>query len=135
MFTVPVAVADSPIDGKGVFSVHDIRKGTVVWKYREGHDNKLNRAEAEALPSVIRAYLERTGYLSPWSGMFIFPPPDDPALYLNHSRTPALIARFNKKVSPEPYFVASRHIKAGEELTNNYVEFDGIIRSTLPEWV
>jgi SET domain-containing protein len=53
------------------------------------------------------------------------PPEDDPACYTNHDpegfNTSVV---FDKDVSDEPIFVANRDIEQGEEITNNYLEFD-----------
>lgn len=134
MYKVSVAVDDSPIDGKGVFTRKDIAKDTVVWQFNDKHDIVFTPAEYEAVPPEYKARLKNTGYLSPWSNNWVFPPKDDPAQYTNHSAHNNLSARFDAEVSPEPYFVANRDIVAGEELTNNYHEFDQITRTTKPQW-
>lgn len=90
--------------------------------------------EYEKLNSENREYIEKVGYLSPLSNMWIFPDKDDNAKYTNHSNTNNLTAVKNTELSEEIYFIANRDIEASEELTNNYHEFDEFIKSIKPEW-
>lgn len=78
--------------------------------------------------------LLHSAYLSPWSHMWICPPADDPACYTNHQADNNLSARYDPTISTEPFFVANRSIAIGEELTNNYHEFDDLTRTENPEW-
>lgn len=80
--------------------------------------------EYNDLDQGARTALDRIAYLSAESNQYIFPPENDPALYVNHSDHNNLVAVVDKQVSPEPHFVANRDIELGEELTNNYTEFD-----------
>ncbi len=125
MYTIQLEIKESPIDGKGVFTIVDIKKGTIVWRYTEGHDKKMTKALFESLGETRKTILERIAYLSPTSDMWVMPPEDDPACYTNHDpiahNTSVVI---NREISDEPLFVANRDIKAGEEITNNYLEFD-----------
>lgn len=66
--------------------------------------------------------------------MWVYPPEGDPAEFTNHSMNSNLSVVYNKQVSPEPYFVANRDILAGEELTNNYHEFDAMTQKESPSW-
>lgn len=134
MYVVPVTVAESKIDGKGVFARFAIAKGSVAWIYKEGYDIQLTPNEYDSLPAVKKIAMDKTGYLSPWSGLWIFPPNKDPAQFTNHSLKNNLSVIYDSKVSPEPYFIANKDIEAGEELTNNYYEFDAITRQTKPTW-
>lgn len=134
MYQVPVRVSESTIEGKGVFATAVISKGSRVWIFTEGHDIVMNTKEYNALPEKEKAKIKKTGYLSPWSGQWIFPPANDPAQFTNHSPNNNLSVVFDGEVSPEPFFIANRDIKQGEELTNNYHEFDKITQQTKPEW-
>ena len=90
--------------------------------------------EYEKLNSENKEYIEKVGYLSPLSNMWIFPDKDDNAKYTNHSNINNLTAVKNTEFSEEIYFIANRDIEASEELTNNYHEFDEFIKSIKPEW-
>ena len=134
MYKTLVKVAPSAIDGEGVFAQQDIKHGSIVWQFDEKHDHRITQACHEELPEEEKKRLERVAYLSPWSGLWVYPPTGDPAEYTNHSNNNNLTTRFDSQVSPEPYFIANRDIKSGEELTNNYREFDEITRISKPEW-
>lgn len=134
MYKVLVNVQASNIDGKGVFAQQDIQKDTIVWQYTADHDHAITQAEFDAKDQVEQEYLQRVAYLSPWSNLWVFPPKGDPAEYTNHSNQNNLTVEFNSNVSSEPYFIASRDIADGEELTNNYLEFDKIAKTAPPDW-
>lgn len=134
MYTVPVEVAKSEIDGNGVFAKANIAEGTTVWMYKAGYDIALTPEEYASLTDSEKASIEKTAYLSPWSGLWVFPPMNDPAQYTNHSPRNNLSVAFDSKVSTEPYFLANKNIEAGDELTNNYHEFDKITQQTNPNW-
>lgn len=125
MYTVPVEILESKIDGKGVFAKAGIKKHTIVWQYTNGHDKKMTQEQFDSLDESTKTVLQRIAYLSPTTTMWVMPPEDDPACYTNHdpeNYNTSVI--FDKEVSDEPIFVANRDIKQGEEITNNYLEFD-----------
>lgn len=134
MYKVLVNVKTSNIDGKGVFAQQDIEKDTIVWQYNAGHDHAITQAEFDAKDMVEKEYLHRVAYLSPWSNLWVYPPKGDPAEYTNHSPDNNLTVRFDEDVSSEPYFIANRDISLGDELTNNYHEFDKITQTAKPQW-
>jgi SET domain-containing protein len=134
MYVVDVEVSQSPINGQGVFASSDIPKGKIVWLFQQDYDQRLTNNAFQKLPSDKREYLSHTAYFSPWSNLWVFPPENDPAEYTNHSDEHNLSVVFDESVSPEPYFVANKNIQAGEEITNNYHDFDKITRQTKPNW-
>lgn len=132
MYLVPIETRKSTIEGTGVFTLEAIKKGTVVWKYVAGHDQSLSVVDYEKLDESSKQYMKKVAYLSPTSGQYVFPPENDPALYTNHDASHHnLTAIMDKNISPEPHFIANRDITPGEELTNNYHEFDVAI-ATMP---
>lgn len=125
MYTVSVAIHESPIEGKGVFATDFIPQGTIVWQYTEGHDRKITRAEFDGLDEATKTALQRVAYLSPTTKMWVIPPDDDPACYTNHNpKDFNTSVSFEPKISEEPLFRANRNIEAGDEITNNYTDFD-----------
>ena len=138
MYLIPVKTGKSTIEGTGVFTLEAIKKGTITWKYVDGHDQTLSVAEYEKLDEAGKKYMEKVAYLSASSGQYIFPPENDPALYTNHNAPHNnLTVVVDGSISPEPHFVANRDIVAGEELTNSYHEFDAAInlKTIKPEWL
>jgi uncharacterized protein len=138
MYIVEIVAKDSSIQGRGVFANSDISKGEIVWKYVEGHDLTLRQSEYENLTKEKKEYLDKVAYLSKESGFYIYPPDNDPALYTNHnSFNYNLSVVVDTDISTEPFFIANRDIKAGEEITNNYHEFDEAIKTKgiIPDWL
>lgn len=134
MYVVPVKVSKSEIDGSGVFAEASIAKESIVWVYKDGHDLSLTPDEYKLLTLNKKNILNKIAYLSPWSGLWVFPPHNDPAQFTNHSPRNNLSVVFDDKISAEPYFIANKDIEVGEELTNNYHEFDKITQLTKPVW-
>jgi len=136
MYIVPVEVKASSINGKGVFAKQDIKKGAIVWQYTEDHDKKMSTQAFKQLDDSTKKALQRVAYLSPTSGMWVIPPDDDPAYYTNHnSNTHNTAVMVDSKLSDEPIFFANRDIKSGEEITNNYLEFDTNTKPKSFDWL
>ncbi len=135
MYLFKVEIKKSPINGKGVFALENISKGQVVWKYEPGNDRFLSVEDYEKLDSDKRLKLDRIAYLSPSTKRYVYPPENDPALFTNHSINNNLSVVFDNSVSDEPFFVANKEINIGEEITNNYLDFDSAIKNHRPEWL
>ena len=134
MYVVKVRIAKSKIDGKGVFAIEKIPKGKIVWLYDPLQDLSVTQEEFTKLDKVEKARFYHSAYLSPWSGLWICPPPDEAANYTNHSLQNNTTVKYDASISSEPYFIANHNIKIGEEITNNYYEFDEITKQTKPDW-
>lgn len=135
MYLVPVEVKNSLIHGKGVFATADIPKDTVVWKFKKDHDQRLSVEAYEDLGHDEKKLAQKTAYLSPQSDMWVIPPPDDPACFTNHSKNANLSVVFDKKLSSEPIFIAKEDIAAGDEITNDYREFDKNADDEQSDWL
>lgn len=134
MYKVLVNVAPSDIDGKGVFAQQYIKQGSNVWMYDKDYDHAITQAEFDSKDPAEKERLHRVAYLSPWSKLWVYPPKGDSAEYTNHSNNNNLSVRFDATISTEPYSIANRDIKSGEEITNNYHEFDKITPTIKPRW-
>ncbi|MFH1694406.1 MAG: SET domain-containing protein [Patescibacteria group bacterium] len=134
MYLIKIEVGDSKIEGKGVFTLEDIKKDSVVWRYDPNHDESLSITDFEALDKDAREGLLRVAYLSESSNRWVYPPDDDPARFTNHSEQNNLSVIFDKSVSEEPLFVANKDIKKDEELTVNYLEFDNRPEKDVLDW-
>lgn len=134
MYIVAVAAGDSVINGKGVFAIKPIPKGKIVWLYDKEQDLSVTQEDFATFNEEKKEWFYHSAYLSPWSGLWICPPRNDASNYTNHSADNNLSVAYDTDVSSEPYFIANRDIKQGEELTNNYHEFDKITQETNPDW-
>jgi hypothetical protein len=117
MMLIPTYVAPSTIEGVGVFAAEDVSEGALIWQLAPGLDRLIRKDEIGDLPPLFQSFAERYGY----------PYPHDPGVliveldngrFMNHSEHPN--TRFD---DPDAGF-AVRRIRAGEELTCNYSEFD-----------
>jgi SET domain-containing protein len=135
MYLVKVDVRDSRIDGKGVFAIEDVKQDTVVWKFDPSHDKSLSLEDFDVLDDAARKDLLRVAYLSTATNHWVYPPENDSALFTNHSEKNNLAVSYDPEISEEIFFKSNRDIKAGEELTVNYKEFDARSADKLEIWL
>ena len=135
MYLFPIEVKASIIEGKGVFTLSKIPKGEIVWKFVEEYDHTLSKDLFDALDDRVKTKLKRVAYLSATTNRYIYPPENDPANFTNHNKNFNLSVVVDTTISEEPFFIANRDIEIGEELTNNYSEFDETIKTNKPKWV
>ncbi len=64
MYIIPVTVKESPIQGKGVFAVGNITKGTIAWKFVNTHDMTMSKEDASVASDEVKQMLEKVGYIS-----------------------------------------------------------------------
>lgn len=117
MMLVPTYVAPSKIEGVGVFAAEDVPEGQLIWELAPGLDRLIGSRELAELPPVLQAFAERYGYPYPHDPDVMIVELDN-GRFMNHSDTPN--TRFD---DPDAGYTL-RAIKAGEELTCNYAEFD-----------
>lgn len=110
-------VAQSAVEGVGVFAGEFIAAGTPIWRLNPDLDRLIPNAEYEAAPPFLRELLDRYAYPSPDKPGFIVYEVDN-GRFMNHSETP------NTDFSGSTA-VAIVDIKAGEEMTCNYGDFFG----------
>jgi hypothetical protein len=117
-------IAKSNIHGLGLFTNVDIKKGSVVWEFNEVFDKKISDHDKIRLPEHIQKFIERHGFKDV-TGWWILDGGND--LYVNHHNDPNLI----QSDEPNPIsksLIASRDIKTGDELTENYLEWDDMVK-------
>ncbi|HWH18877.1 MAG TPA: SET domain-containing protein [Allosphingosinicella sp.] len=117
MMLVPTYVAPSKIEGVGVFAAEDIAAGARIWELAPGLDRLIHKSEVAALPPALQAFVERYSYPYPHDPEQLIVELDN-GRFMNHSDRPN--TRFD---DPDAGF-ARRAIRAGEELTCDYSEFD-----------
>lgn len=116
MLQVRTILGISGIHGIGLFAVHNIPRGELVWKFDEGFDIKISRPAAlPALPQFSRDFINHHGYINPEDEAVIVLCADN-ARFLNFSNTPNLamarVIDFGEK-----RLIAAREILQGEEIT------------------
>lgn len=116
MLLVRTYLDKSPIHGLGVFAGEFIRKDTKIWRFVEGYDRCYSPEQFARLPKPARDFLKNYAYRV--DGEILFTVDHDH--YINHSEKPNTYLKSG-------YTVASRDIRKGEEITNDYREFDAAL--------
>lgn len=119
MLLIPTYIAPSKIDGFGLFAAVLLPAGTVWWRFDERIDRAFSVDEFDALPELIREHVRRSGYEQHGR---IFMCGDD-ARFINHSTSsPSIPFAEPGYITTSSIFV--RDVLAGEEITENYTQFD-----------
>lgn len=118
MLTVRTQLRYSSIHGLGCFAAEDIKKGRVVWRYDEGVDLTFSEEDLTQFPISFREFLSMYAYSPISEQKRVYVLCADNARHMNHDENP------NLDETPDGLNVANRDIKAGEELTCNYLQFD-----------
>jgi SET domain-containing protein len=121
MLMVKTRLGLSEIAGIGLFAAEDIPAGTVTWRYMGEFDRLLTREEIDSLPEPARSSILEHVYLNDASGKFVLCA--DNARFMNHAEDPNTEG-VHAPGAIEGYDVATRDIRAGEEMTCNYHTFD-----------
>jgi len=113
MLLVKTYLDKSEIHGLGVFAGERIRKRTKIWRFVEGFDHAYSPKQFAKLPKPAREFLKNYGYRV--DGEILFTVDND--RHINHSEDPNTYLKSG-------YAIARRNIRKGEEITNDYREFD-----------
>jgi len=119
MLLVRTRIGPSSIAGIGLFAVEDIAATTPVWKLQEGFDVRLTQKDFLKLSMPAQEQVLNYCYFNERTQTYVVC--GDDARFFNHSDAP------NVSSSSEEDAVdcALRDIAAGEELTQDYHNFDG----------
>ncbi len=118
MLLVRTYVAQSAIEGVGVFAAEPIARGTPIWRLEPSLDRLIPLDTWRSAPPHLKELIDRYAYPSadfPGHVVYDF----DNGRFMNHSSDP------NTDFSAAVGGVASRDIAAGEEITCDYGEFYG----------
>jgi SET domain-containing protein len=118
MLTVKTNLKYSEIHGLGCFAAEDLKKGQIVWRFDPGIDLVFRNEDLKKLPPSFSEFIKVYAYspVSEKEKTYILC--SDHARHMNHSEDP------NLAETPEGENIALRDIKAGEELTCDYTQFD-----------
>ncbi|MEA2701613.1 MAG: uncharacterized protein QOE22_322 [Candidatus Parcubacteria bacterium] len=124
MILVKSTLGPSAIHGIGLFAEEPIKEGTKVWEFAPGFDLAVTKEEVEKLSEPAREDFFNYAYLSKHTGRYILC--SDDARFFNHDPDANTTCHIPAGKEMEDALVchATRDIQAGEELTNNYGEFD-----------
>jgi SET domain-containing protein len=113
LFKTEVKVATDPKMGLGLFATEFIPKDSVVWKFVEGVDIQVSIDEVEQMSEAQQEYFNKYAWIE---GDYYYASCDH-TNFINHSYQPNL--KIIGKV-----IIAFKNIELGEELFENYSEFD-----------
>ena len=117
---VPTYVAPSEIAGVRLFAATELPAGTVVWEFDERVDWAIPPEDVARFPEPYRSRMRRYLYLDE-NGLYILC--GDAAKFMNHSADP------NCDDSDALHTVTRRAVRADEELTCDYAQFDAESRA------
>ncbi len=114
----------SNIHSVGLFATEFIPKGAKVWEFTEGFDLVLTKESVEKLSRAAQEQFLNYAYLSKKSGKYVLC--SDDARFFNHQIPTNVTCRVpdGSTIAEALECFAARDIQPGEELTNNYEEFD-----------
>jgi SET domain-containing protein len=117
MRLITTYVAQSQIEGLGVFSGEFVPRGSLLWSLNPKFDIFVHETEIGALPPHMRTFIARYSY--PHLEMPGYRVVDvDNGRFMNHSLAP----NTDFRIFDKGYALAD--IAEGEEITCNYHEFD-----------
>lgn len=117
MLLISTYVAQSSIEGLGVFAGEYVPRGSLIWNLNPKFDIFVHETEIGPLPPHMQTFIARYSY--PHLEMPGYRVVDvDNGRFMNHNLTPNTDFRIFDKG------YALRDIAQGEEITCNYHEFD-----------
>lgn len=117
MFLDKITLKPSAIHGIGVFADQFIPKGTPVYRHTDALDLRLTPEEFSRLDPREQALIRHYGYREKHTGLYRLD--HDDIRFVNDSNTPTI------GLDPESgTLVALRDTAPGEELTQNYSDFE-----------
>jgi SET domain-containing protein len=125
MLLVDTYLAQSPIQGLGVFASEFIQRGQLIWSLNPKFDIFVHEAELEAMPPHMRTFIARYTYPHlEMPGVMVLD--SDNGRFMNHSLAP----NTDFRIFDRGY--ALTDIGDGEEITCNYHEFDPTFAGYFP---
>lgn len=120
MLRVKTFLKFSDIHGIGCFAGEDIKAGQIVWSLDPDLDLEIDESRISTYPPAVVEFLKTYSYGQQSGNKKTYILCGDHARHMNHSENPNLLEGGDNQAIN----IAGRDIKAGEELTCNYHEFD-----------
>ena len=122
MFLVPVEIKESEHHGRGIHTLVDIPAGTAVWKPdKRTHVWSLRRMVKKLPAETLREALTSGNYFHSVRKFQWF---EDEIRFLNHGGDASNIGSNDSPIPEQDTLIALRQIQAGEELTEDYNDFN-----------
>ena len=121
MLLIKATAKTSSIHGLGLFADQNIAKGTKIWQFSPGLDLEIEPSDFEKLTQSEKEFINFYGFRSKKTDKYHLS--FDNVRFINHSKEGNITIDQTTHDVEYP-LTANRDIKAGEELTQNYFEFD-----------
>lgn len=105
--------------GVGLFTRENLKKGKIVYTASPILDVDISQEEFDSLDEKEKREVRYWGFWDEPNNMWHVD--FDNSKFINHSFNPTLTQDSNYK---DAYLIAARDVKNGEELTQNYLEFE-----------
>lgn len=119
MLVVKTKIKNSKIHGIGLFADEFIPKGTLIWQLNKKFDLIYNKRQFNSLPNKVKDAIIFYGHFQKEEGGYVLC--SDDARFFNHSTNPNCRSEIGKTY-------ALKDIKKGEEMTDNYLEWDELFK-------
>lgn len=124
MLLVPTYLDKSDIQGIGLFAKDYIPEGTMISKFQPGFDLVIPKDDLLKLSSPVIEQVARYSYQNKETLDYILC--SDDQRFVNHADEPNVLCKMpeNSTNPDDQECYAVRDIHPGEEITNDYREFD-----------
>lgn len=121
MLHVKYKLDKSPLHGIGLFTDEPLKTGTLIYSSSPILDVNISQSQFDSLQEAERNEVRFWGFWveeeQVWHVDF------DVSKFINHSFEPTVTQHPDHK---DAYLIATRDIRQGEELTQNYLEFESL---------
>ncbi len=123
MILIKIKLDRSEIHGLGCFAREFVKKGQLVWRFDENFDVAFKKEYVDKLPEATKENFLNYIYISKTTGDYILC--SDDSRFFNHDDNPNVSCVIPEGAkNNELVCFATRDINEGEELTNDYRDFD-----------
>jgi len=124
MLLIRTTVQPSPIHGLGLFAAEPVTKGAAIWRFSPGLDLEIALLEFEKFTRYEQDVILFYGFHSRKTGKYHLS--FDDVRFINHAEQGNVTTDEARGTEDDVEFVlvAARDIAAGEELMQDYYEFD-----------
>ena len=119
MIHIKYKLDKSKLHGVGLFTEEDLKKGQVVYTASPLLDVDITDKEFESLNKKEKREIKYWGFWDEPNNVWHID--FDNSKFINHSFEPTLTQKSEHK---EAYLITTRAVRKGEELTQNYLEFE-----------
>src|SRR5580704_5514576 len=124
MLLIRTTIAPSEIHGLGLFAAEPVSRGAAIWRFSSGLDLEISELDFEKFMPYEQDVILFYGFHSKKTGKYHLS--FDDVRFMNHAEEGNITIDEARGTEDDVEFVlvAARDIAEGDELTQNYFEFD-----------